>query len=62
MAKDPRKDWADQVAALRRRRDPLDHQLADQMEQCSDNPNNGGTGQGPARYPTVERQARQAQA
>jgi hypothetical protein len=57
--KDPAKAWDDNIAALRRRRDLLDHALADQQEQCPNNPNNGGDGQGPARYPTVERQARQ---
>ncbi len=59
FTKDPAKAWADDIAALRRRKDPLDHALADQMEACPDNPANGGDGQGPARHPTVEAQARQ---
>lgn len=55
--REPAKAWDDDIAALRRRKDPLDHALADQMEACEDNPRNGGKGQGPARHPTVEQRA-----
>jgi hypothetical protein len=55
----PGRAWSKDIADLRRRRDPLDHALADQMEACPDNPANGGDGQGPARHPTVERQAQE---
>lgn len=56
FSKDPQKAWDNNIAALRKRKDPLDHALAEQQEKCSRNPRNGGTGQGRALFPTVEKQ------